>query len=463
MRAFWAASFNEGYRNPAESDELIANMVRANANTLIVQMRRHGDSWYTRSKEPRAADPGLAPAAEYDALDYLIQRGHENGIKVHAWLVVTVTCRDYDDLRGHPDHICTTHGPYIEGTDSWTTLTYEGEPVGDLDFGHPSAIHHMESVVTHLVQHYPDLDGVHFDFIRYSDKSFGYNSVSVDRYNRAHNLPPDHWPSPDEPTWEQWRRDRMTELLRRLYIRSKAINPKIEMSVAAVTWGGSGNYDLASFRHSSAYARLFQDWQGWLQEGIIDFAVPMHYFEESRENNRTWLDGWLAWDHANVGQRAIVPGLGSWLNTPEQNIAQVQRALAPNADGHTLSGVAFYAYHNLFAGSTFEGRREFMDMLRQTLFPEPARAPEWDWIAHPTTGMLQGIANINGAIIADAKIMLLKDGVWVRDITASVDGWYGTINLEPGIYTIIAQDPATGNEITYGPIEVVAGQVAYGS
>jgi uncharacterized lipoprotein YddW (UPF0748 family) len=463
MRAFWAASYNEGYRNPGEADELIANMVRANANTLIVQMRRHGDAWYTRSIEPRAADPGLAPAEEYDALDYLIEKGHANGIEVHAWLVVSVSCRDQDPLRGHPQHVCTEHGPYIEGTESWTTVTYNGTPVGDLDFGHPSAIHHMEAVVMNMLQQYPGLDGLHFDFIRYTGKSYGYNQVSVERFNQAHGLPLDNWPDPDDPDWSQWRRDRMTELMRRLYIRSKAIDPQIEMSIAAITWGGPDEYNLASFQHSAAYARVFQDWQSWLQEGIIDFAVPMHYFEESRANNRSWLNGWLAWDHANKGIRAIVPGLGSWLNTPEQNIAQVSRSLAPNAEGETLGGVAFYAYHNLFVGSDPQRRREFMDMLRTQVFPEPARAPDWPWIANPTKGMLQGMATIDGEIIPDAQILLLKDGVWVRDVTASVDGWYGAVELEPGNYTVIVRDPASERETQYENVNVVPGMVAFGS
>lgn len=463
MRAFWASAYNEGYRTPGEVDELIANVVRANANTLIVQMRRHGDSWYTRSIEPRAADPDLAPAETFDALDNIIAKAHAHGIKVHAWLVVSVACRDHDDLRGHPDHVCTSHGPYIEGTESWTTVTYDHEPVGDLDFGHPSAVHHMEAVVTNIVQNYPDLDGLHFDFIRYSDVTYGYNSVSVDRFNRAHNLPQDNWPDPYDPDWSQWRRDRLTELMRRIYIRSKAINSRIEISIAAITWGGPGDYSLDNFRQSAAYTRVFQDWQSWLQEGIIDFAVPMHYFEESRANNRSWLDGWLAWDRANVGRRAIVPGLGSWLNTPDENVAQVMRSIAPDAEGRFLSGVAFYAYHNLFVGSDTQRRQEFLDMLRSGVFAQPARAPDWPWMTYPTTGHLQGIAVIDGETIPDAVVSLVKDGTWVRDITASVDGWYGAVELEPGDYTIVVRSPTDDRQASYEHVIVHPGVVAHGS
>lgn len=463
MRAFWAASLNEGFRTPAEVDEMINNIVRANGNTLIVQMRRHGDSWYNLSIEPRAADPGLAPADQFDPLRYILDKAHQNGIKVHAWLVTAVSCRDHDALRGHPDHVCTAHGPYIGGTESWTTATYNHEAVGDLDFGHPDAIHHMEAVVQNLLWNYSDLDGVHFDFIRYSGQDYGYNQVSVDRFNQAYGLPSDNWPAPDDFAWSQWRRDRLSELMRRLYLRIKAINPRVQVSVAAITWGGIGSYTPDDWPNSAAYAMVFQDWKAWLEEGIVDFALPMHYFEEGVERSRNWYNGWLVFDRTNTGVRRTVVGTGSWLNDPDQNIAQVRRALEPDEQGRYLAGVAFYAYHNLFAGSNFERRREFMDYLRATVFAQPARAPEWPWISYPTRGMLQGMAIVDGDIIPDAKVSLIKDGTWVQDLAASADGWYGAVELEPGTYAVRVQDPATGRETWYEGVNVVPGVVTSSS
>jgi uncharacterized lipoprotein YddW (UPF0748 family) len=462
MRAFWASSYNNGFRNHAQVDELIGNVVRANANTVIVQMRRHGDSWYTRSFEPRAADDLLAPANEFDALDYLIAKGHAHGVKVHAWLVVSVACRNRDPLRGHPSHVCTTHGPDVPDPERWTTATYNRTQVGDLDFGHPSAIHYMETVVENLLHNYPDLDGVHFDFIRYTGQSYGYNRVSVDRFNRAHGLPPDNWPHPSDPAWSQWRRDRMTELMRRLYIRSKAIKMDIEVSIAAITWGGLGSYTLEDWPNSAAYAKVFQDWRSWLEEGIVDFAVPMHYFDEGKTRTRDWYTGWINWDRAHMGKRTIVAGLGSWLNSPDQNIAQIQRALEYGINGRKLGGVSLYAYHELFVGCDMERRREFMDYLRATVFSQPARAPTWPWIANPTTGILQGVASIDGEVIPDAAISLFREGEWVRDIPASADGWYGAVELEPGTYSILVRSN-DGRETRYENVQVWAGMLSYGS
>ncbi len=462
MRAVWADALHDGFRNHEQVDELFNNIVRANANTLFMQVRRHGNTWYNSPIEPRSADPKLAPAEVFDPLGYALARGKQMGIKVHAWVVVSVTCRPHDLLWGHPQHICTHHGPTAADPERWTTATYGGTQVGDLDFGHPAAIQYMEHVVMHLLSAYPELDGIHWDFIRTGGESYGYNRVSVERFNLAHGRAISSRPVPGDPAWKQWRRDRITELARRLYIRSKAINPRIEVSAATITWGGLGTYHPNDWPNSAAYDRVFQDWRGWLEEGILDFAVPMHYFSESNTRQREWYNGWLAWDRANVGRRAIVPGIGAWLNNTDENLAQIMRAFTPDDQGRHLAGVAIYSYDQPIRGGGFEPRRAYMDRLRNTVFAQPAKAPEWPWIVNPTGGHLQGIAAIDGQIMPNAKVSLVHNGSWLRDIYSSADGWYGAVELPPGAYTIIVHDPANPERQAFYDVAIQAGFVTNG-
>lgn len=142
-------------------------------------------------------------------------------MQVHAWLVISVTCRSSDPLWNHPQHICTSHGPRASGAERWTTATYSGVQVGDLDFGHPESIAYLERLVQHLLRAYPALDGIHWDYIRFAGKEYGYNQVSVERFNQAHGRALDSRPAPDDPAWSQWRRDRVSELARRLYLRAR--------------------------------------------------------------------------------------------------------------------------------------------------------------------------------------------------------------------------------------------------
>lgn len=457
MRAFWVDSLNPGFYNHPQVDELVENVVRAGANTIFMQVRRHGDAWYNNSFEPRAADPRLAPAAEFDPLAYLIEKAHLHGVRVHAWLVVSVTCRPNDRLWGHPQHVCTQHGPQASGPERWTTATYEGEQVGDLDFGHPESIVYLERVVQHLLRAYPALDGIHWDYIRFADRNYGYNQVSVERFNLAHGRPLNSRPRPDDPAWSQWRRDRVTELARRLYVRAKFEKPTIQVSAATIAWGGLGND--GEWQRSAAYSRVFQDWPAWLEEGILDFAVPMFYFAEGQQRTRDWYDGWLRFSRERAGRRAIVVGVGAWLNTPEQNISQIQRALAVDAPGRPIAGVSFFSYARPFATSNDAARRTFMDQLRATVFAQPAQAPDWPWIVAPSGGHLQGIAVVDGQVTPGAKVSLFHNGAWLRDIRAESDGWFGAVELPPGVYTVIITHP-DGRQTRHDQVLVQPGLVS---
>jgi uncharacterized lipoprotein YddW (UPF0748 family) len=461
MRALWVDATNGGLHTAAEIDELLNNAGRGGINTLFVQMRRHGDALYNRSVEPRSAAPELAPADQLDPLQYLLDRAHTSGIRVHAWLVIGVACRDRDPLRGHPQHLCSAHGPGVPDPERWTTATYRGEQVGDLDYGHPTAVQYLEHIVQELLRAYPTLDGVHYDFVRYSGATYGYNQVSLDRFRAAYGRPADQRPLPDDPQWQQWRRDRVTELVRRLYIRIKAVNWRVQVSAATITWGGAGS-GPDDWGASAASGRVFQDWRAWLDEGILDFAVPMHYFAESSTQQRGWYDSWLRWDREHAGRRAIVPGVGAWLNSPEQNIGQAARAILPDEQGRALAGVSLYAYHLPVAGSNDDRRRAFMDLLRSTVFAHPAAPPDWAWIVAPSAGHLQGIAAIDGQVIPDARVVLLRDGAWLRELTASADGWYGAVEFAPGSYTAIVSDPRNTDRATTFQLVVRAGEVTSG-
>ena len=102
IRAFWVDAFHDGAKTPAQVDQLVADALPSNVNTLIVQVRRRGDSYYNMTTEPRAEDPVLQEG--FDALQDLIDKAHAHGIEVHAWLNTLV-------LDGQSDHHARGHEP----------------------------------------------------------------------------------------------------------------------------------------------------------------------------------------------------------------------------------------------------------------------------------------------------------------------------------------------------------------
>ena len=72
IRALWVDAFHDGIKTPAQVERLIADAHSAGVNTLVVQVRRRGDSYYNRTAEPRTEDTALRPG--FDALQATIER-----------------------------------------------------------------------------------------------------------------------------------------------------------------------------------------------------------------------------------------------------------------------------------------------------------------------------------------------------------------------------------------------------
>src|ERR671935_441535 len=126
-----------------------------------------------------------------------------------------------------------------------------------------------------------DIDGIHLDRIRYPEApmdgrgaNVGYNETSVARFNARYGT--SGYPKSNDPRWNDWRREQVTNFVRRFYLSAKAIRPSIKISAALIAWS-NGPRASGGFEQTEAYSRVFQDWPAWMREGIIDLASPMLY------------------------------------------------------------------------------------------------------------------------------------------------------------------------------------------
>src|SRR5437762_1070406 len=189
LRAVWVDAFHDGFKTPAQVDELLAWARAANLNALFVQVRRRGDAYYLKSFEPRAEDPDFAPG--FDALQYLIDRAHQGPqpLQVHAWLATLPIWHERDTPPGSPNHAFNVHGPTADPAANWLMTRDDGEiwaGVGKqgiyyLDPGNPEAARYTVDVYLNLIRNYA-VDGIHLDQVRYYEGQpprWGYNPASV--------------------------------------------------------------------------------------------------------------------------------------------------------------------------------------------------------------------------------------------------------------------------------------------
>jgi len=461
-RAFWADAFHAGFKSPAEVDQMVDDVASAHGNAIFVQVRRRADSYYLETKEVPAQDAAYSPG--FDALRYLIERAHARGIEVHAWFVVYPVWPTTIAPPLNPRHIWHAHGPRASGPEMWMDVSSTGAIGGAFDPGHPGVQAYLADVITDPVGKY-DLDGVHLDYVRYQEltasSSNGWNPVAVERFNRLEGRAGS--PALRDPAWAEFRRRQVTQLVRQIYLRTIEMKPWVKVSAALISWG-NGPLTDAAWASTDAYATVFQDWRSWVEEGILDIAMPMHYFDDRR--NASFLDRWVEFAKDRQFRRRYLPGLGVYLNDIDDSVSQIRRALAPSAAGNTPAGVVFYSYASTnrlnAAGLPITPNSEFYRRVGE-FFGAPAAPPVLDWKVRPSLGHIAGRLTVTGGP------EWLNDGVTVdvssdtgaaaaRSGVTDGTGAFGFVDLPPDRYRLRL---SRGGRVLFDatPRDVVAGRV----
>jgi uncharacterized lipoprotein YddW (UPF0748 family) len=471
LRALWVDAFHEGIRSPREADDLVATAKRANLNTLIVQVRRRGDALYLKGVEPQLDDPAYDPC--FDALAYIVDAGHRGGLKVHAWINAMPVWRD-EAAPKDPRHLFNRHGMTAPGENNWLTSAPDGNqlfPVGYfLDPGHPAAADYLAKIYLDVVRNYA-VDGIHFDYVRYPEttavlargSAVGYNPVSVARFQRATGRT--DIPLPGDEAWMTWRRDQVTNLVRRVSIEAKALNPKIVISAAVIPWGRPPTNET-DFADVAPMQRIFQDWHGWLQAGWLDLAVPMNYATETDTRVRGWFDGWIRWEKRHAHGRHIATGVGAYRNTSANTLAQVARVRAVD-DGNAVAGMSFYSYAVTGVPAPAAGVERLAFLVdgaggAPPPFTTPSTPPTMPWIDRPVRGWIGGIVrSVTPGDNDGALVKVKQKRFWPFSRTTHVrtdgNGYYGLANVKPGRYEISIETRGPARKVD---VRVVAGRVS---
>ncbi|MER3403337.1 MAG: hypothetical protein C4337_08645 [Armatimonadota bacterium] len=451
FRGFWVDGFNEGFHTPEEVETLLRRVRNANMNAVIVQMRKRGDAHYLSPLEPFASNQ----KPNFDALAYLIEKAKSETppIEVHVW----VNCHPIWPGSGWPSdpkHILN-RAPEIQ------TENFEGERITEvgygMDWGHPLANEWFARVVLDIVRRY-DIDGIHFDYIRYTGERWGYNPVSVERFNRRYGRTGK--PEPTDPLWKQWRRDQVTAVVRKIATQARTLKPQLKVSAALITWGDGPQND-EDWVNRSAYSRVFQDWRGWLEEGLLDMAIPMVYYAHANPERARFYQNWIRFlkDH-QYGRHGVV-GIGNYLNTWENTAEQVRLARAPSPRGNRTVGVNLFSYAATSGRGSETGAKMYEEgfyAFLRALFPEWVPTPPMDWKRFPTTGSLMGtllhardLTPIDGAVVE-----LYRNGTLYKTLTTDGTGFFAGVHLPPGTYALIVRAPE-GTAFTFSALQVVPG------
>lgn len=491
-----------------------------------------------------------------DPLKYLVEQAHLRGIEVHAYVIVGSIYNGHPTITGTPQsasHVFNRHfwqpgttptnGTQIPVKDvrNWGTRSLPHNPDGTtfngqrytaewyVDLGHPEASAYTVDVLTHLVKKY-DVDGLHLDRIRYPEApinrppgkpleiNVGYNETSVNRFKARFPAAPSKfyqlsdvgsnvntsaaprlitdldvgYPKTGDLDWNNWRREQVTNFVRRLYLNATAIKPRIKVSAALICFW-TGPVGSGGWERTEAYYRVFQDWKTWTEEGILDLVIPMAYKREhamtgppptGAVNERAQYDDWISFTKklaSDNGRHSII-GLGNYLNGIEGTLIQQRKALglSPFNSLPAADGVIYYALGNTVpntitgnstnvavnpnpfsfpitnANSPKRPNEEFFSALRTgasrnggltryedpllaPLNAQPILVPDMPWKSSPVDGSVMGFAKRgNGTPLDGAEVRIeTLDGTFVRSVKTDGGGFFGALKLAPGAYRAV--------------------------
>jgi uncharacterized lipoprotein YddW (UPF0748 family) len=345
VRAAWittAASLDwPRTTNPAEQQASLRAVVRdlkaAHFNTIFFQARARGDAYYGSGVEPWAENltGTLGKHPGWDPLQFLIDAGHALGLEVHAWFNVYKVRGPNPVARSSPLHPTLAHPGWV--------VQYEGESW--LDPGIPEVNPYLLRVALELVQRY-DIDGIHFDFIRYPGRDFNDRETYRKHGNGMGR--------------EDWRRSNVDRFVNDFYDRAMALKPMLKVGSAPF-----GIYD--GIEHGDAagsYYSVYQDSRGWLAKGKHDYLVPQIYWTiASSPGNPPFSELAKGWARNSSG-RHVYAGIAAYK-------ADVKREIPAQIDSSRsagLHGQAFFRYEHV----------KSFDMLGDR-YAHPAHIPAMPW------------------------------------------------------------------------------------
>jgi trehalose 6-phosphate phosphatase len=344
-KGLWITCF--GNSNTLGSRQGVENAVRFAKNAgfekLFIQVYRADKAWFNSQIADATPYQKNLASVKVDPLHLLINRAHQEGLQVHAWFnaLNIATNVNAPILKKSGWSVLTKdqHGRASRGDKKDTfDRYYNREKQYFLEPGDPRVQQHLVSLVQEIARNYPELDGVHLDYMRYPSAppyipgsrfngvglTYGYGDENVNRFKRLTGFDPfkADWQRRNESeAWDRWKRDQLTDLLRTVRKTLKSIRSGIQLSSAVVP------------QVDRAYHHAFQDWALWLDQGLLDFVVIMNYATDARSVRLLSEMALGVSDRANV-----YIGLGAFLmkDNPENLRRQIGQTVDQSPGGLVL-------------------------------------------------------------------------------------------------------------------------------
>lgn len=281
LRGLWVVRHN--LNRPESIDSMLAFAARYRFTDIFVQVRGRGDAYYRSNYEP----PAEGLQEEFDPLAYLLAKAEAANypLRIHAWVNVFYLWSS-PVLPKSPRHLVhrrpewivypVHYNPEIPDTNFFGRRNEEGLYLSPMI---PEVQQYFMDVVEDILSRYR-VDGLHLDYIRFPGYDFDFNPVVRANFKEKYFLDPLDFKRDAAVfvanfgntgydiffnRWAKFLRNGLSGFVKSLSGQVRSRYPGIIVSAAVKP-------DL-----SKAYWQYYQEWDRWLKEGWLDWALPMNY------------------------------------------------------------------------------------------------------------------------------------------------------------------------------------------
>lgn len=282
--------------------------------------------------------------SDRDVLDEAINLAHANGIRLHAWFT---SANDKLYKEKNPDEglyhfVCGRDNDVVNITSSQYT-------------------EYMKAIIRELVANY-DIDGIHFDYIRYNHVCNGWGPEDIEELERR-GANVDHLKELIEKTFYRddkddkaifeaysagdedavifanMRRDNVVHFARELTETVRNINPDIVISAALMPEGAYGDaYDVSGI-NGVAYADLHYGQNYEDAAKMYDYVIPMEYSDDYGMDSQWTVN--LAENAVAAGNTVIV-GIQAYTPATSESVMSNVLAVSEQMDNKVIQGICLF-------------------------------------------------------------------------------------------------------------------------
>jgi len=297
-RAFWCHSaFGVGGMSWDQAIKILAD----NGFTAILPNMLWGGVAYYRSDvlpvSPQVGSQG-------DQIKACLAACKKYGVECHVWKV------NHYLIGG-------TSPSFVEEMRSQgrTQARFDGKPIDWLCPSHPANQKLETDAMVEVATKY-DVDGVHFDYIRYPGAFACFCDGCRERFEKTIGEKVAGWPnslrrrSKHRQAWLDFRRRQITTIVAGVAKGVRKAKPKVKISAAVFN-------NWQTYRDS-----LGQDWKLWCDRGYLDFVCPMNYFRDNARFEER-VKRQLPW----AGNVPCYPGIGMSVWKPPDDFGKLVKQI----------------------------------------------------------------------------------------------------------------------------------------